>query len=345
MQKQEQPFSQTKEYRKFNTKNIMSLTEEQARELFIRLRWGSTTVIRCPFCDTEDQHYPRKSRNQWRCKGCFSDFSPTTGTPFRKRKLPFKDILLLIFKFSRASQGQAANDLHSDYGYALNTVFRNFHKIRQALFVTRDLTPLTGLVHADGGHFCGKPRRPRQRQQATSSIVNNKLRNRKANMIPGGQTAIMEPWNAEKFQNRRIAFVMCQVGANGKGTARTIVEELPDENANSVIPVLKKYVDPSAEIWTDCGRGYSRLDATHAHQAVNHSVEYCRDDGVNNNQAESFISRVRRAEYGVFNGMRQKYFKFYLQEFAWRSDMSFGKKTQAEKLYDLMHRMFKCGPL
>lgn len=344
MSKQERPFSQTKAYRQFNTKYFMGLTEEQARELFTKLRWGSTTVMPCTSCGTVDKHYVRKSRNQWRCKHCFTDFSVTTGTPFLNRKMSFKDILLLNYKFARASQGKAANDISSDYGYTLRTVFRTFHKIREALFETRDLTPLTGQVQADGGYFCGKPRRPRKRVQVTSAIVNNKLRNRKASIIPGGQTPNIEPWNLKKLKNRRIALVMRQIGENGTGATRTIVEVVKGENANSVIPLFKKYVDRSAEIWTDNGQGYSTLNAINAHRTVTHSVEYCTDDGVNNNQAESFFSRMRRAEYGVYNGMRHQYFEYYANEFAWRADMSAGKKTQAEKFYDVMQKIFKCGP-
>jgi transposase-like protein len=111
------------------------------------------------------------------------------------------------------------------------------------------------------------------------------------------------------------------------------------------MPLLKKYVDSSAQVWSDYGSGYSKVSATHEHHAVNHSSEYCTDDGINNNQAESYHSRMRRAEYGVYNGMRQQYFKYYANEFAWRSDMSATKKTQWEKFHDLMQRIFRCGPL
>lgn len=43
------------------------------------------------------------------------------------------------------------------------------------------------------------------------------------------------------------------------------------------------------------------------------------------------------------HGMRHQYFAFYANEFAWRADMSSGKKTQADKFNDAMQRIFKCG--
>lgn len=334
-----QPFSQSKAYRNLSSDDFTELTEEQAREKFTLHRWGSTSVMPCPICGVVDKHYPRRQRYQWRCKHCDAVFSVTTGTPFLNRKLSFKKILLLIYDFIHASQGKAANGLHSERGVTLRTVYLNFHKIREALFETRDLTPLTGLVQIDGGYFCGKPRRPRKRVQVTSAIVNNKLRNRKANIIPGGQTPKIEPWNLEKLKKRRIAIVLRQIGE--KGAVRTIVAITKDENENSVIPLIKKYVDRSAEIWSDNGHAYSKLNARNTHRTVTHSKEYCTDEGVNNNQAESFFSRMRRAEYGVYNGMRHQYFAFYANEFAWRADMS--KQTLADKFSDAMQRIFKCG--
>lgn len=140
---------------------------------------------------------------------------------------------------------------------------------------------------------------------------------------------------------RRIAVVMRQIGAKGEGAVRTIVAIAKDENADSVVPLIEKYVDRSAEIWTDSGHGYSKLSMLNNHRTVTHSIEYATEDGVNNNQAESFFSRMRRAEYGVYNGMRRQYFAFYANEFAWRADMC--KETLADKFEDAMKRIFKCN--
>lgn len=336
------PFCQTKAYRNLAEDAITNLTEQQAREQFALFRWGSTTVMPCPSCNEIDEHYIRRSRNQWRCKHCFTDFSVTTGTPFLHRKLSFKKILHLIYDFTSSPKGCAANENHAKRGVTLRTTFLNFHKIREALFEMRDQTPLSGLVHVDGGHFCGKPRRPRQRKQATSAIVNNKLRNRKASMIPGGQTPTLEPWNRDKLKNRRVAIVMAQIGEKGEGATRSIVGVAMSESAKDVIPLIKKYVVPGSTVWTDNGQAYSRLSMWYEHDSVTHSKEYSNDKGVNNNQAESYFSRLRRAEYGVYHGMRRQYFAFYANEYVWRSDMK--KKSLGEKYADAMEKIFKSGP-
>ena len=53
---------------------------------------------------------------------------------------------------------------------------------------------------------------------------------------------------------------------------------------------------------------------------VNHSAEYVSEDGASVNQAESFFSRLRRAEYGVHHRISGKYLYQYANEMAWRED-------------------------
>lgn len=337
-----QPFSQSKAYRDLCFWDFANLTEEEAREKFALLRWGSASVMPCPICREVDKHYVRRQRNQWRCKHCDAVFSVTTGTPFSKRKLSFKKLLVLIYEFIASPKGCAANGLHSKLQVTLRTAYQNLSKAREALWEQRDLSPLKGLIHVDGGHFCGKPRRPRKRTQATSAIINNKLRNRKAGMVPPDKKNHIEPWNIKKLKNRRVVLTLRQISTTpGLGATRTIVAVVKDESANSVIPVIRKLVDSSAKIWSDDGHGYSRLAAWYEHHTVRHSTEYSTDNGVNNNQAESYFGRMRRGEYGVYHGMRPQYLAFYAHEFAWREDVR--RMTLNEKFLNLMQKIFRCG--
>lgn len=338
-----QPFCQSKAYRDLPQSHFFNMSEEKAYEEFVRLRWGSLTKMPCPVCGTVDEHYPRRTRKQWRCKHCDATFSATTGTPFSNRKLPFKMLLMIAYEFVTSPKGCAANALHAKLGLTLKTVFRNLGKLREALYQQRDLTPLSGLVQVDGGHFCGKPRRPRKRQKATSAIVNHRLRNRKAGIIPGGSGGTLEPWNKVKLENRRVVITLRQISPiPGRGAERTITAIVLAENANQVLPVIQKYVVPGAIIHSDNGHAYSRLSMHgYLHDMVTHSVEYSTDQGVNNNQAESFFGRMRRAEYGTYHGMRPQYLGFYSNEIAWREDMR--RSPLGTKFKDLMEKVFRCG--
>jgi len=52
---------------------------------------------------------------------------------------------------------------------------------------------------------------------------------------------------------------------------------------------------------------------------VNHSVAYF-DDGVCTNQAESYFSRLRRAEMGTHHHIAGPYLAAYANEMSWRED-------------------------
>lgn len=331
-----QHFLQSKAYRNLSTKDIDGLSEIEAWEWLVRARWGSLTHTACPSCGKVDEHYHVRQRRQWRCKHCARVFSVTSDTPFSGRRLAFKQLVRLIFWVACRPKGVSANQASAELGVTFRTAYQNLQKVREVLFETQDRSPLTGYVQIDGGHFCGKPRRPRKRAKMTTEIANNHLKNRKAGLVPNVPKSSMEQWNREKLKKRRIILTLRQIAPiDGAGAARTITCILKAENADQVIPVIRKYVSPGALVHTDDGKAYTSLSSWYEHSTVRHSVEYSTDDGVNNNQAESFISRSRRAEYGVYHGMRPTYLAFYAAETAWLEDHR--RVPLREKLEKLLH--------
>lgn len=338
-----QHFSQSKAFRDLSVYKISNLSEVEAYEMFKKFRWPDESKIPCPNpeCDYVGVHYLRSKRSQFRCKSCYRDFSVTSGTPFSCRKLSFKKILFLIHSFVSSPKGCAANKIHADADVTIRTAYLNIMKLREVLYLTQDKSPLEGIVQIDGGHFCGKPRRGRKRQKSDSYVINNKLRNRKDSIVPDTKSH-PEQWNLKKLKNRRIVLVMRELYTDGtKGARRTITSVILAEDSKSVLPLVMKYVKKGSIIQTDSGHAFSRLSAFYDHQAVNHSVEYQTDDGINNNQAESFMARLRRGEYGVHHGMRPQYFALYVSEMAWREDVKM--LTLSERLSDLMLKVMTCG--
>ena len=66
----------------------------------------------------------------------------------------------------------------------------------------------------------------------------------------------------------------------------------------------------------------SSWDALHARfltKRVNHSIEYVNPEA-NTNQAESFFSRLRRAEIGTHHHFAGRYLAAYANEMAWREN-------------------------
>lgn len=331
-----QHVSRSKRYRNLDLLQVANQTENQARETFTLMRWGSLTTMPCPECGVVDNHYRRTSRHQWCCKSCSRVFSVTTGTPFQGRRLSFKKLMLLLYLWCTKPKGLAASQICGPLGVTYRTAFQNLGKIREAIFLTQDLAPLSGVVQIDGGHFCGKPRRPRFRNKMTAAMANHYLRNRKASIVPRKAGAWIEPWNKEKLKNRRVVLFLRQI----EPYERIITVVVTAETRQYVLPVIQKYVAKGSTIQTDDGGAYSSLSAWYTHEVVRHSETYCTPEGFHNNYAESLISRMRRGEYGVHHGMRPQYLAFFAATVA-RLEM-LRKQSLWEKFNALCRRVLSC---
>ena len=127
----------------------------------------------------------------------------------------------------------------------------------------------------------------------------------------------------------------------GKGAYKTRVAVAYAENAETANKLAEGLIEPGSIIMTDESGAYSALSVFYDHQVVAHSHEFSTIDGVNENQAECYFSRLRRAEYGTYHGFRPDYLLDYAQEFAWRED--FRRRTELDKLQDLARRLFDAG--
>ena len=99
---------------------------------------------------------------------------------------------------------------------------------------------------------------------------------------------------------------------------RTLPFVVPRESAG--VPLIRQRVASGAIVHADEGSGWDRLHASYEMRRVNHSVEYVADDGANVNQAESWFSRLRRAEYGIHHRISGQHLQQYANEMAWRED-------------------------
>lgn len=326
--------------------DISKLSEEECWSIFKQCRFGNKTEFACPDCGFVAKHSFISTRKIWSCKHCSIRFSVTSGTPLHKRKLSFSKILCILISFSTGAQGLTANVLPSSVGITYKTAYLLVSKIREVLFETMDLSPLQGIVHIDCLHVCGKPRRSNMRKSTDSILVNNKLRVRKDSIVPDKKTH-PEPSNLRKLQNRRIVLALSQLTLNDDGSYgsnRTITYVLKKESSDVILPLIKKSIAKGSIIMTDFGGAFNKIQPLLGitHFAVNHSVQYQDQFGVNNNQAESFFSRMRRAEYGTYNGMRRNYLAFYAAEFAYRNDSKeIGIK---ERFYSLLSRILSREP-
>jgi transposase-like protein len=337
---QGQHFLHSAAVRDISTFKISQLTSLEIIETLIKLRWGSEENCVCPSCGSISKPYIRVKRSQLRCRHCQRDFSPLQGTIFQDRKISLKKILFAMTLFVEAEKGVAAVHLARMLDVTVKTAFVLMHKLREALLRQCDTEQLRGTVEADGAHFCGKPRsgriRRRPKPEAVAAAVEARLQGKRP------PRRGMSKRNYERRKNRRIVMVFREhSGQRHKGATKTRVSIAMSENSAVADFLSEQFVAPGATIMTDESGAYTNLSRRFEHLVVEHAIEYSTLDGVNENQAESYNSRLRRAEYGVFHGFRPKYLLDYASEFAWREDVR--RKTAYEKLADLFGRISQNG--
>lgn len=313
------------------------MAEDQAEALFAQLRWNSTTEQCCPKCGVMRRHYRLKAKRRWRCADCIHEFSTTSGTAFHARKLSYRRLLGMLLFFESAAKGRSIAEASRELGVQVKTMLVNFGKIRETLVNRMDLTPLQGLVHMDGIHLGGKPRKSNRRTKMSSERMKAKLTKGKRGKFTGISRA-----NLERRKNRRVAISLCQTGEVGKGSTRTLGFVCSAENEQNVMVLTEHFVRPGSMVWSDENPAYGRLQETLEHYAVPHSEMFCTADGVNNNQAEAWNSRVRRYEYGVGHGFRPKFMQDYICEMNWREN--FRRECQKTKIHNLLEGMMLAPP-
>src|SRR5258706_15957993 len=84
-------------------------------------------------------------------------------------------------------------------------------------------------------------------------------------------------------------------------------------------PTIQDRVIAGSVIYADEASCWDTLHARYLTKRINHSEAYSMD-AARTNQAESFFSRLRRAEIGMHHHIAGPYLKSYADEMAWRED-------------------------
>ncbi|HTV70181.1 MAG TPA: IS1595 family transposase [Rhizobiaceae bacterium] len=267
---------------------VARLSDEEARETFRHIRWAATGGKPvCPHCSCGDC-YTFTKRLIYKCKACEKQFSLTSGTIFASRKLAVRDYLLAIAIFVNGAKGYAALQLSRDLGVQYRTAYVMAHKIREALAAERTADKLGGHVEVDGGYFGGyvKPA-----NYKVDRVDRRRLEN---------QTG-----------KRRVVVVMRE--RNG----RTLPFVFKTE-AQGVAAIFAN-VRSDAIVYADEATHWDALHTRFLTKRINHQEAYS-DGEACTNQAESFFSRLRRAEIGTHHRISGKYLHAYASEMAWRED-------------------------
>lgn len=269
--------------------SVARMSEEEARAAFIAIRWsdneGKPYCAKCGCADV----LAYSCRPIFKCKGCGAQFSVTSGTIFHSRKLAVRDILLAIAIFVNGAKGHSALQLSRDLDCQYKTAFVLAHKIREAIGSADKEAKASGHVEVDGAYFGGyvKPA--------------NYKENRRDRRLRFNQSG-----------KRRVVIVMRE----RHGKTLTFVAKSEDAS----VPTLRDRIETGSTIYADEAKHWDELHARYLTKRINHSTNYSDLNGTSTNQAESFFSRLRRAEIGIHHHVAGPYLAAYAAEMDWRED-------------------------
>lgn len=267
---------------------VMRMSDAEARTAFRKVRWSETDGEPvCPECGCCES-YDLKSRQVYKCRACYKQFSITSGTIFHSRKLAVRDILAAIAIFINGAKGYSALQLSRDLSIDYKSAFVMLHKVREAIQIARDAGALSGDVSVDGAYFGGyvKPANKRADRKDRRKVIHQSGKR---------QSVIV----AREANGRTITHV-----------ARTEAEGVAFVAAN---------VKHGSTVHADEASHWDKLAAYFPIKRINHQEAYSLN-GACTNQAESFFSRMRRAEIGTHHHIAGSYLSAYAAEMAWRED-------------------------
>lgn len=278
--------------RSLSLAQIARLSDQEAHDKFCELRWHDNGgKPYCPHCGSVEI-YSYETRRIFKCKACRRQFSATSGTLFHSRKLPPRSYLLAIAIFVNGAKGHAALQLSRDLNVQYKTAFVLSHKLREALAsqVHDPAAPgLAGEVHIDG-LYTGGHQRPANRKE-------DRTDRRFADAQSGKRQVVVV---ARERYGRTLPFVVAK--------------------ESDGVPLIRQHVASGSVIHADEAAGWDRLLASYEMKRVNHSREFKSEDGACTNEAESYFSRLRRAQYGIHHRIAGPYLDQYANEMAWRED-------------------------
>ena len=285
-----QHFLLTAAARSLSLKAIFRMSDDEAHATFTAIRFADNGgAAFCPRCQCTAV-YAYAARRIWKCKDCRHQFSVTSGTIFASRKLAIRDYLAATAIFVNAAKGISALQLGRDLDVQYKTAFVLAHKLREAISAEQITGTLSGVVEVDGAYVGGHVRQE------------NVKADRKDRRLASEQTG------------KRQSVVVARERGEGGRTLPFVVAKEAD-----AVALIRERIAVGSIVHADEAGGWDMLHAFYDVKRINHSVAFSLD-GACTNQAESYFSRLRRAELGQHHHVSGKYLAAYACEMAWRED-------------------------
>ena len=295
---------------------VMLMTDAETEAEFCSLRWPETDGQPvCSHCGSLSVYECRRPNGslRWRCKDCNKDFTLTSGTLFAAHKLPLRIYLAAIAVFCNEVKGKSMLAMSRDLGVQYKVAFCLCHKLREAMAADTHGLMVGGegkTAEIDGAYFGGyvKPANHRADRKDRRLLEN-------------------------RSGKRQVVVVARE--RNG----RTLTEVFASEAAG--LSFIRSRIARGTAIHADEAGGWNDLHAHYEMHRINHQQAYSAD-GACTNVAESFFSRLRRAEIGHHHHIAGPYLVRFAQEAAWREDNR--RLANGEQVRAVGTLAMKCKP-
>ncbi len=274
---------------------IASMTEEEARAHFERIRWPDGPV--CPHCGS--MNFTRLQGKSHRpgliqCNNgdCRQSYTVTVNTVMERSKISLRKWATAFHLMSSSKKGVSAKQLQRELGLgSYETALHLAHRVRWAMNQT--VGNLGGVVEGDEAYIGANAKNLHQSQKTgdKSRFGRNTLKSPVAVLV--------------ERDGRAVATHVDRVDQ------RTLTEN------------IKRHVRKDATVVTDEWSGYRKVSQRQRHEVIRHKDgQYVREalDGlkVTTNLAECFISLVKRGHYGIHHSYSRHHMHRYLAEATFR---------------------------
>ncbi|MBG1233993.1 IS1595 family transposase [Aestuariivirga litoralis] len=289
-----QHFLLSKSAKGLSLAQVFRMTDVEAETTFRKVRWQETDGAPvCPHCGGLDAYEARRKNGslRFRCQECQKDFTITSGTLFAAHKMPLRSYLAAIAIFCNEVKGKSMLAMSRDLGISYKAAFVLGHKMREAMAEEIKGRHLGGEGHevsVDGAYFGGyvKPA--------------NLRKDRKDRRL----------WQNKSGKREVVVVVREHDGATLPAVFKTEAQ---------ATKFIKSRVAKGTVINADEANSWNELHTKYEMKRINHEEAYSLD-GACTNAAESFFSRIRRAEIGIHHHIAGAYLLRYAQEMSWRED-------------------------
>lgn len=261
--------------------------KQRALGFLTRFRWPDGKPI-CPWCGSTENSFV-STRSIWKCKGCKKQFSAKAGTIMEDSPIGLDKWLPAIWMLCGCKNGISSYEISRDLAVSQKCAWFMLHRIRLAM-QRGSFNKLSGTVEADETFVGGK--------------VENMHLDKQVRRILKGQGG-----RGPKGK----AIVMGLLERHGEARVKVI----PTRRKKHVQAMVKEHVEPKSALYSDALKSYDGLDEQYAHEVIDHTEAYVRDN-VHTNGLENFWSLMKRAIKGTYVSVEPYHLQAYADEQAYR---------------------------